>query len=79
MGVHTRLQQRQRWRAQTLLEFLAGSLPRAPVLAILVPLFYWQYQWSKDEAKHLEYSVTVAGFSGLDPDSHRGHHAGSDL
>jgi hypothetical protein len=38
------------------------------VLAILVPLFYWLYQLSKDSAKRPEYSVTVAGFSGLDPD-----------
>jgi hypothetical protein len=35
-------------------------------LVFAVPLLYWPYQMSFDNGKYPEYSVAVAGFSGLD-------------
>ncbi|KAL6634751.1 hypothetical protein ACP70R_027422 [Stipagrostis hirtigluma subsp. patula] len=49
-------------------DILPGILGALAAIAIMVPLLYWPYQWSSDNGKYPEYSVAVAGFSGLDPD-----------
>ncbi|KAK3154645.1 hypothetical protein QOZ80_2BG0193310 [Eleusine coracana subsp. coracana] len=49
-------------------KILPGVLGALLALVIMVPLLYWPYQWSLDDNKHPEYSVAIAGFSGLDPD-----------
>ncbi|KQK00369.1 hypothetical protein BRADI_3g48910v3, partial [Brachypodium distachyon] len=45
---------------------LPALLGALAALAILVPLLYWPLMWSVDEGKFPEYTVAVAGFSGLD-------------
>lgn len=43
-------------------------LGAAAALVFMAPLIYGTYIWAQDEGKYPEYSVTVASFSGLDPD-----------
>jgi hypothetical protein len=49
-------------------KILPGVLGALMALVVMVPVVYWPYQWSLDDAKHPEYSVAVSSFSGLDSD-----------
>lgn len=47
-------------------DILPALLGGLAALMFAVPLLYWPYQMSFDNGKYPEYSVAVAGFSGLD-------------
>jgi hypothetical protein len=47
-------------------DILPAVLGALAALVFAVPLLYWPYQMSFDNGKYPEYSVVVAGFSGLD-------------
>ncbi|CAL4968203.1 unnamed protein product [Urochloa decumbens] len=47
--------------------FLPGILGTLAALVLMVPALYFPYQWSFDNGKYPEITVTVAGFTGLDP------------
>ncbi|KAF0931584.1 hypothetical protein E2562_005549 [Oryza meyeriana var. granulata] len=47
---------------------LPGILGALSAVVVMSALLYYPYKWSFDEGKYPEFSVAVAGFSGLDPD-----------
>ncbi|CAN6273503.1 unnamed protein product [Urochloa humidicola] len=47
--------------------FLPAILGALLALALAVPFLYFPYQWSFDNGKYPEITVSVAGFTGLDP------------
>ncbi|KAL6899417.1 hypothetical protein ACP4OV_006075 [Aristida adscensionis] len=49
-------------------DILPGILGALAAIVLLTPIFYFPFKWSYDNDKFPEYSVAVAGFSGLDPD-----------